>query len=1020
MKSFRASALVLLALLAVSALSLVAATTQPIPISFQGFIRNVGQWPAEVLYMTRGNGVNLWVTRTGTVVDLYTVSTNDGIVSGKVERDVFVGANARANRVEIQPIGTVSFFKGRTSNLWYTAPVFAQVVIEDAVPGVRVNYRYVDNQLQRTIAYNEGVPVGTFRIETDNGYMQRLEAQVASPVTSVVYGSFIGGGVADNIVGVKQLANGNVVVAGNSPEISFPGATGGYQTAINGTSDGFVARLDRKLERFLSYSYIGGSGDDRVTSIAVDNGNNVYVTGETTSTDLPITSGATGQSAKGGIDAFIIKLDTALAKLIVSGYHGGNKDDYAASIAVDQNGLIFLAGHTNSTSGMAVTFPAVIQRRDWWGRITNEPGGGENQGGVDGFVCFFSANGSIVQSRYFGREGNEFVRAMCIDKSNGVYLTGSTTSPNFETAPAPGWFAAGRLPYDRTFNGGNTDGFVVKLNNELSLAKADDGTYSTFFGGDGEDEGRGIYVDELGRAHVVGVTNSKNIDCIGTLVTQKIGAQDIYYGLFQDDGQKLMGATYFGGTGNDDVYGLTFVPSSNTAVLFGTTQSNDFLVSGEGSLNTREGETDGFIAMLNTTTNKFTTLVGGSNADTIRFAYVDKVGDLYIVGTTTSPDFPTNVRGVQPTAPAGLNAFVSKYAFGTLELMSPSGGETWCVGQSKPISWAALGVPDTMKFTLEISPAGANAWTEISKAATGRSLNWKVPSLPTGPYVVRVSTSRGHLSELTTPIFISNPPSISVQPKDASACEGGSVSLSMQAIGAGLKYQWRKAGNNISNATGDTLVIPGVNAATIGKYDCVVTGTCNPGVTSATVNVGFATPTLITKQPTAVSIDLDNPFTLSVIATGSDLVYQWKKNGANIAGGTAADYTVTKAAIADNGKYSCEVKGGCGVVVSDEVVVKVQDPMGVTDFDSKGLSLEITGSQPVADALFFRYSPSAGEVITAKLIDLQGCVLLQMPLGFHTGGIVCTQLAIGNLAPGTYFLQLISNSSSSQCRFIVR
>lgn len=987
----------------------------------KGFVKNVGQWPTEVLYLARTSTGNVWITRTGVVHDKFTIERSSGVRSGTITREVMHDVNPFAKRTESAPSATITWIKGRELSEWFSAPVVSEVAIADVVQGADLRYTIEQQGVVRSINFRESYTPGSLRIErVASDDQPRGEAFAVTPVTSVVYGSFVGGTGSDNIVGVEYLTNGQVVIAGNSPEITFPNATGGYQTAIKGTSDGFIARLDRKLEKFLSYTYYGGSNDDKITALAADNVNNIYVTGETTSTDIPITSGASGQLPKGGIDAFVCKIDSTLSKLIVSGYHGGNKDDKATAIAVDQNGLIFVCGHTNSTSGLPVTFPVTVSRRDWRGRTTTEPGGGANQGLVDGFVCFFSANGSIQQSRYFGREGNEYFKAMCLDKSNGVYITGSTTSPNFETAPTSGFFASGRLPYDRTFNGGTTDAFIVKLNNELALAKTDDGTYSTFFGGDGEDEGRGIFVDDLGRAHFVGVTTSKNLETVGTLITQKIGDQDLFYGLLPDDGRTLNGATYFGGTGKDDVLGMTYDGASNAAILCGTTQSTDFPVTGEGSNGNRAGNTDGFIAVLNTSTNKYTTLIGGENDDSVYVATVDKVGDLYIAGTTTSNDFPTNPNGAETKNLGGLTGFVSKYAFGTLELMTPTGGETWCVGANRPISWSALGVPDTMKFAIEISQVGSYTWTEISKAASGRSLNWKVANLPTGQYVIRVTTSRGHLSQLTTPFTISNPPSVTQQPKDASACEGGRIKLQVGADGAGLKYQWRRNGTTIPNATSDSLIIPALDANGIGKYDVVVSGTCTPNVTSAQANVSFGTPTTITQQPAAVNVDLDRPFSLSVSATGSTLQYQWKKNGVNIDGATLATYAVAKATASDNGQYVCEVMGGCGTVTTNSVSVVVKDPTSVNG-DSEVLQyVVIRGAMPVKDVIYARVSVRTGGKAHADVVDVQGRVVAQQDLGILVSGITDMQIPILSTAPGAYTLRVMVDGDALYSSFLVQ
>jgi len=294
----------------------------------KGFIRNVGQWPAEVLYAARTHSGIVWITRTGVVHDQFTSEYASGVRTGNVVREIFLEANPSARRNEGHTITHIAFIKGRAASQHVVAPVVDAVSLQDVVPGVDIRYSVEPSGVARTITYSEAYVPGSFTVEVVSSEQQpRGEAFAVTPVTSVVYGTFVGGTEADNIVGVEYLTNGQIIIAGNSPEIEFPNATGGYQTTIKGTSDGFVARLDRKLEKFLSYTFYGGSGSDRITALTADNVNNIYVTGETVSTDLPITSGASGQLAKGGIDAFIAKFDSTLTKLIVSGYHGGNKDD---------------------------------------------------------------------------------------------------------------------------------------------------------------------------------------------------------------------------------------------------------------------------------------------------------------------------------------------------------------------------------------------------------------------------------------------------------------------------------------------------------------------------------------------------------------------------------------------------------------------------------------------------------------------------------------------------------------------
>ena len=97
-------------------------------------------------------------------------------------------------------------------------------------------------------------------------------------------------------------------------------------------------------------TYLGGVGDDRGYSIAVDVAGNVYVSGPTQSTFYPTTAGAFDTTYNGGVDVFVTKLNAAGSSLIYSTFIGGSGDDFGQAIAVDSSGNAFLTGNTSSTN----------------------------------------------------------------------------------------------------------------------------------------------------------------------------------------------------------------------------------------------------------------------------------------------------------------------------------------------------------------------------------------------------------------------------------------------------------------------------------------------------------------------------------------------------------------------------------------------------------------------------------------------------------------------------------------------
>jgi hypothetical protein len=997
------------------------ATAQLNNATMSGFIQNAGQWPEHVLFVAQQHNARVWITRSGVVVDEYTIDDQTGTRTGIVTREhfQFSTSNAAVSSAPSADVQSVNFFRGNDKALWVTAPVVQSVMVQ-IESGVQHMYsRASDGRVQRTVVASADRR-DAFMMKI-SGAVSKNQPSEVSPVTSTVYGSYAGGAGKSVITGVEYLSNGDVIVCGTAIEMAFPNSTGGYASLIKGTSDGFVVRFDSKLQRARSFTFIGGSGDDRIRAICRDPQNAIYVAGETTSNDFPTTSGVSGKLFKAGVDGFLAKFDSTLQKLVIGLYHGGNKDDFPRAVSAGENGLIYLAGYTNSTTNFPVTFPATITitipgRRGQPPTYRTEPGGGTNMGQIDGFIASFSANGAVQQSRFFGRENNEYITSMAVDRSNSVYLTGSTTSANFETAPTADRFDSGRLPFDNSFNGGTTDAFVIKLNNELALAKSDDGTYSAFFGGNKEDEGRSICVDDLGRAYIVGVTTSTNLNAVGTLTTQAIGKQDVFLAVVSNDGRELVGSTYYGGTGDEEPFTAKIVEGSSSVVIAGTTNSEDFPFAGEGLVTERSGNTDGFLAVINLSTNQYATLISGNQDDTVKAVSVGPYGSPYYVASTTSTNLRVQDSSYNRANTGGLSGYVAKHAFGVLELTAPTGGETYCVGISKPISWSALGMPDTTKFRIEYAAAGSNVWQDVAKNVAGRSYSWKVPTLPTGDYVLRITTIYGHVSRLLTPFSISSPPAIDTQPKNVSACPGKSVTMSLVAKGAGLKYQWRKAGVNIPNATDASYTIPSLDAGALGKYDCLVSGTCSPSVTSQAITVATATPTEITKQPQANTVvDAGASFSLSVTAGGSDLEYKWLKNGVAIENATAAQYVVAAATKSDEGQYTCEVTGGCGKITSTPATVVVQ---GGTSVDEEGVVPEnfadIVGPQPAQDVLMVKVDLASSQELSMLILALDGRVIAQQVFGQLAAGSHVLAVSTSACAQGSYNLQFRAGKAVSQ------
>lgn len=1039
-------------------LSSVIATAAPAPRP-TGFIPNNGQWPNEVLFAARTPTLDVFVTATG--MTFSRVRTADGRDAGTKMYEASWTGTFGAKGATFSPSGaTVAFYRGASSHV---VTLSERVVVKDLYRGVDVVYSLQDGRLRfdfdvrpggdvtsiglrwpsalrssasadgREATFDNCLVVGGLHVEQEGqplaakihlgaadggGQQMTFVVNGYDPskrllIDPIVYGAYMGAKSDDGIAGVEYTKRNEVIVAGFAEAIDFPNAGTPTSHGSTGQMDGFVARMDATMSKVLAYAYIGGSDIDRIRGLCVDAGNNVYVVGETQSTNFPTTSGASGQIYKSGIDGFIAKLDSNLTQLKIGTYHGGNKDDMPRGVAVDRNQTIYIAGTTTSNASFPVTFPVNITVTDWRGRQSTTPGGGANLGGLEGFVASYSQSGTMLQGRFFGRSGNENITAIAVDNASGVYITGSTTSSDFETAPTPSRFASGRLPYDRTFNGGITDAFLTKFNNELALAKSDDGTYSTYLGGSGDEEGRGIFVDDLGRAHIVGVTTSPNLEAVSSLNTTLIGGQDIFMAVMADDGRDLKSLTYYGGSADDNVLGAKPYTTSTTAVIYGYTVSVDFPTAGTGAESNRAGNTDGFIALINTTTNRHCTLVGGSGDDTVKAIAVDPRGDVMFGLATTSPELPLHETSLGKTK-TDQEIYLGKLAYGTLDVSAPRGGESFCLGSNVTVSWQVLDMLNDETYAVDLSSDNGATWTEIAKGITAKSYAWKPMDLPPGStYRLAVRSQRGHVSRVPASFSLTLPPKIERQPVAASACVGQPVTLSLEASGTNVKYQWRRNGSNLAGATNATLEFA-LSASTLGKYDCVVTGTCNPQVNSAVIDVTEATPTAISKQPQGVTVDEGAAIELSVTATGGTLTYQWFRNDAPIDGATLATLRIAAATANDAADYRCVVTGGCGVVTSEAATVRVNRPNSVQD-DLSVVGVRILGPQPANDMLRLALDASQ-EAITVRIIDLSGRVVM-MP-SVTTAQVVT--IPVLSLSPSTYILEVTSSGRSARGTFVIQ
>ena len=301
----------------------------------------------------------------------------------------------------------------------------------------------------------------------------------------IAYSTFLGGSGNDIGYGIALDSFGNAYVTGSTASTTFPGVTGSsiQPNAGGGNGDAFLAKVNAAGTAIAYATFLGGSGPDGATAIAVDAGGNAYLTGSTQSSDFPGVTGASIQpSFAGYFEAFVAKVNAAGTAIVYATYLG----DFSAGtgIAVDAAGNAYVVGSTESP-----TFPGVGP-----GSLQSTPPTG---GGFDAFLTKIDAAGTaIVYSTFLGGVASSvtYGNAVAVDRAGDAYVTGSTNSADLP------WVYGGSI---QSANGGGVDGFLVEIDPAGSAV-----VFSTYMGGIALDEGFAIAVDGSGNAFVAGQTAS--------------------------------------------------------------------------------------------------------------------------------------------------------------------------------------------------------------------------------------------------------------------------------------------------------------------------------------------------------------------------------------------------------------------------------------------------------------------------------------------------------------------------------
>ncbi len=352
--------------------------------------------------------------------------------------------------------------------------------------------------------------------------------------------------------GVAVDAQGDVYVASSTSVANLTTTVGAAQRTSGGSSDVYIAKLSGDLRSLRYATYLGGSDGDMVEGLALDPfRREVYVTG-TTGTHFPIVGGPPvlqrGPRGGTGPDIFVTKLNAAGSSFAFSTTLGGGAHDYAAGIATDGVGGVYVAGSTSSSD-----FPV---------RNAAQATKGAS---YDAFLLKLNDVGTAISyATYYGGAGDQFARGVAVDDAGQPVVVG-VTMPMGSTAP--------QLPLRNalqpTYGGGRDDGFVARF-----VATGASLDFATYLGGSGDDVIDGVAIDPGGRIHVVGDTESDNFPTVLPLRATRAGYSDHFVAVLSAAGNALSMSTYIGGSGSEWIYSGIAVRDGRIAFASSTGSSN--------------------------------------------------------------------------------------------------------------------------------------------------------------------------------------------------------------------------------------------------------------------------------------------------------------------------------------------------------------------------------------------------------------------------------------------------------------
>ncbi|MFC2155187.1 SBBP repeat-containing protein [Acidobacteriota bacterium] len=671
------------------------------------FIPNRGQVHKKATFYAGTPGYTLWMTREGLVFDrvntprtllghlrrryregatkehspTHELSTHELFhPSTRFDRDVsrliFIKSNKNPQISAVEPTGyRVNYFKGKDKSEWrQNIPTSKAVRYGNLYKNIDLKIYGIERQIEYDwIVKPGGDPAeikfvyknvkstridekGNLLVETEFGELVHHKPVSFQEIKAIRHIGNKAKGV--NVGAQRAVPEVEPQTIGSATEKRIPvdvrfkkAGENSYCFAVGDYDKERTLVIDPVIT--MGYStYLGGNGYDGGCAVVVDSRGCVYVTGNTGSTNFPLKNDYSG-TCRSDLDIFVTKFSPSGSSLVYSTYIGGCRYDHASDIALDQAGNAYITGFTLSlnfpTKNAFQWYLKIISYYDCWGQ--------------DAFVTKLSKDGGdLVYSTYIGGDEEDESYAITVDNRGCAYITGDAswdfplknpieagTYGNFITKFSP---AGNTLVYSTYFSASGSD-IAVDIHGNVYVAGGDEiskisasgrevvysievDENSTYFSN--------ICVDTAGSAYVAGrrwngdslAGNPVRWGCGG-------GETDLCIARLSPNGRFFEYVAFLGGSDREYGAGIA-VDEKGCAYVTGKTYSVDFPVKFPFQDVRGGGDNDSFVVKIAAAGKKleYSTYLGGRGDEDGTGIAVDKAGNAYVTGETTSPDFPTH------------------------------------------------------------------------------------------------------------------------------------------------------------------------------------------------------------------------------------------------------------------------------------------------------------------------------------------------------------------------------------------